>query len=64
MIYAPARDRYVLPVSTAVEPVEPTTASMYVMTIHQRYRRTDRRMDIGQTSHTAIPRYARTRFAR
>ena len=24
MIYAPTRDRYVLPVSIAVEPVEPT----------------------------------------
>jgi len=24
MIYAPTRDRHVLPVSTAVEPVEPT----------------------------------------
>ena len=27
MIYAPTRDRYVLPVSTAVEPVEPTVSA-------------------------------------
>jgi len=60
MIYAPTRGRYVLPVSTAVEPVDPTETSNLVYGFV--WRMTSRRTKISPKSGRGLGHVTPTIF--